>query len=76
MPKVVDAAEQRSRIREAARQVFARRGVAGTGLVHVAKAARISRSNLYHYYPDKAAPFRDLAQELLDEEEALFRAAL
>ncbi|NNL67364.1 MAG: TetR family transcriptional regulator, partial [Myxococcales bacterium] len=38
MPKQVDAVEQRRTIRRAARRVFARRGVHGTGLAHVATA--------------------------------------
>jgi len=76
MPKIVDSEEQRRDIRDAARRVFARRGVAGTGLVHVAEAAGMRRSSLYHYYPDKAALVRDLARDLLRDEEALFEAAL
>ena len=75
MPKRVDAAEQRREIRRAAQRVFARRGVKGTGLVHVAAAARMGRSSLYHYYPGKAALLRDLVRELLDEEQALFSEA-
>ncbi|HEU4428364.1 MAG TPA: TetR/AcrR family transcriptional regulator [Myxococcota bacterium] len=76
MPKVVDADEQRGLIRGAARAVFARRGVVGTGLAQVAAQAGVSRTGLYHYYPDKAALVRDLARELLEEEERLFQAAL
>ena len=75
MPKIVDATAQRREIRDAARRVFARRGVAGTGLAHVAKAAGMARSSLYHYYPGKLSLVRDLARELLDEEEALFLSA-
>jgi AcrR family transcriptional regulator len=76
MPKLVDAREQRREIREAARRVFARRGVTGTGLVHVAEAVGMGRSSLYHYYPDKASLVRDLARDLLRDEEALFAEAL
>jgi len=76
MPKVVDAAEQRARIRAAARTVFARRGVAGTGLARIAAEAGISRTGVYHYYPDKETLVRDLAGELLDEEERFFEEAL
>lgn len=74
MPKVVDAAEQRREIRRAARDVFRRRGV--VGLTHVAEAAGVGRSSLYHYYPDKGALVRDLLRDLIREEETLFRAAL
>jgi AcrR family transcriptional regulator len=76
MPKIVDAAEQRARIREAARVVFARRGVGGTGLAHVATQAGVSRTGVYHYYADKEELVRDLARELLAEEEHLFSEAL
>ena len=76
MPRIVDASQQRARIRAAARRVFARRGIAGVGLTHVAREAGLSRANLYHYYVDKSALVRDLAQELLAEEEALFHEAL
>ncbi len=76
MPKIVDAAAQRRQIRRAARRVFARRGVARTGLAHVAERAGMGRSTLYHYYPDKAALVRDLARDLLREEAGLFAGAL
>jgi AcrR family transcriptional regulator len=74
MPKIVDAATQRRDIRRAAQRVFSRRGVKGTGLAHVAAAAGMARSSLYHYYPDKDALVRDLLRELLAQEEALFAA--
>jgi AcrR family transcriptional regulator len=76
MPKLVDPAEQRRQILAAARRVFAERGLEGTGLAHVAAAAGMGRSSLYHYYPDQAALVRDLLRDLLAEEEALFCAAL
>ncbi len=76
MPKVVDTAEQRRGIRRAARRVFARRGIAGTGLTHVAEAAGMGRSSLYHYYPDKRTLVRDLVRDVLAEEEALFATSL
>jgi len=76
MPKLVDPARQRGEIRAAARRVFSRRGVAGTGLTHVAEAAGMGRSSLYHYYPDKASLVRDLLREVMSEEEAFFAAAV
>ena len=72
MPKVVDAEAQRRDIRRAARRVFARKGVTGTGLARVAEAAGMGRSSLYHYYPDKETLVRDLLRDVLREEEALF----
>ena len=76
MPKIVDGAVQRSQIRDAARRAFATRGVAGTGLSHVASEAGMGRSSLYHYYPDKQSLVRDLVADLVRDEEALFAAAL
>lgn len=76
MPKQVDVAAQRQQIRRAARRVFARKGVRGTGLAHVARAAGMGRSSLYHYYSDKDALLRDLVQETLADERDLFRACL
>ena len=76
MPKIVDADTQREEIRGAARRVFAARGVGRTGLAHVAEAARMGRSTLYHYYPDRNALVQDLARDLLRGERALFAAAL
>ena len=75
MPKIVDEEQQRRRIRQAAARAFARRGLEGTGLSHVAREAGLGRSSLYHYYPDKAALVQDLADELLEEETALFTEA-
>ncbi len=76
MPKVVDAASQREEIRSAARAVFAECGVRGTGLAHVARAAGMGRSSLYHYYPDKDSLLADMVSEMLDQEAELFRACL
>ena len=63
-------------IRDAARRAFGRRGIAGTGLTHVAAEAGMARSSLYHYYPDKRSLVRDLLRDLLREEEELFSGAL
>ncbi len=76
MPKQVDSAAQREEIRRAARGVFARQGVRGTGLAHVARAAGMGRSSLYHYYPDKEALLRDLVADTLASERALFASCL
>jgi AcrR family transcriptional regulator len=76
MPKLIDAAVQRREILHAARGVFARRGVEGTGLAHVADAAGMGRSSLYHYFPNKEALVRALILEQIELEESLFEAAL
>lgn len=76
MPKQVDATAQREAIRDAARRVFAHRGIPETGLTHVAREAGMGRSSLYHYYPDKEALLRDLVKDTLSAERALFHACL
>jgi len=76
MPKIVDRNVQRKAIRNAARRVFARRGVEAVGLIHVAKAAGIGRASIYHYYRDKGSLVRDLVRDLLAEEETLFIKAV
>ncbi len=76
MPKQVDPSAQRDEIRTAARRVFSQRGVRGTGLAHVADAAGMGRSSLYHYYPDKQALLADMVREMLEQERLLFRGCL
>ncbi len=76
MPKIVDGVAQKAEIRTAARRVFGRRGIKGTGLAAVADAAGMGRSSLYHYYPDKSSLVRDIARDLLESEEKLFRGVL
>ncbi|MBW2230073.1 MAG: TetR/AcrR family transcriptional regulator [Deltaproteobacteria bacterium] len=76
MPKIVNAEIQREDIRAAARRVFAQRGVGGTGLAHVAAAAGMGRSSLYHYYADKDSLVADLVREMLHQERDLFRSCL
>ena len=76
MPKRVNAAEQRAEICRAARRVFTQRGVAGTGLTHVAEVAGMGRSSLYHYYPDKQSLLRDLVKQTLVEEREVFEGVL
>lgn len=75
MPKVVDHESLRHQIRAAALDVFAARGVKGTGLAHVADAMGIGRSSLYHYYSDKTALVSDIAGDLLAQEAEMFHAA-
>src|ERR1700678_3856176 len=45
----------RARIVEAAAELMFRHGVAGTSNEDVLAAARVSNSQLYHYFPDKNA---------------------
>jgi len=76
MPKIVDIPAQRREILKAAKEVFARKGVEGTGMTHVAEATGMGRSSLYHYFKDKDMLVAALIQELMQQEEDQFRAAL
>lgn len=53
----VDRHEQddarRERIARAAFELFARSGLEGTSAADIARAAFVSRTNLYRYYPSK-----------------------
>jgi AcrR family transcriptional regulator len=76
MPKLVDHDTTRAEIRLAARRVFAERGLAGTGLTHVAREAGMGRASLYHYYSDKNALLAAVADEMLTQEGELFMRAV
>jgi AcrR family transcriptional regulator len=53
----------RSRILDAARELFVRRGYTATSMQDIVKAARTSIGNCYFYFPDKAALLLALAEE-------------
>jgi TetR/AcrR family transcriptional repressor of nem operon len=50
----------KARIVRAAADLVARRGVAGTSIDDVCAATSTSKSQLYHYFPDRAALLRDV----------------
>jgi TetR/AcrR family transcriptional regulator, transcriptional repressor for nem operon len=50
----------KARIVRATADLVAKRGVAGTSLDDVCEVTRTSKSQLYHYFPDKAALLRDV----------------
>jgi AcrR family transcriptional regulator len=59
MPKITAATvaehvrQQEQAILDAAAQLFAERGVAGTDLADIARAVGLARPSLYRYFPDK-----------------------
>ncbi|PTL79334.1 TetR/AcrR family transcriptional regulator [Vitiosangium sp. GDMCC 1.1324] len=55
--------ERRSALLKAARELFARRGLAATKMTDLATAAGISYGLVYHYFPDKEAVFLTLVEE-------------
>ena len=66
---------QRAVILQAAAELFAERGFRGASMAQLARACRVSKPLLYHYYRDKehilldiADSFRDLARRFKDEE--------
>lgn len=56
--------EQRARILEAARKVFARKGSAAT-MTDVARAASVSQGLTYHYFPSKQELIHELVKQAL-----------
>ena len=60
--------ERRADILAGARQVFAARGYAESGVAEVAEAARVSKSLLYHYFPGgRSQLLVQVVEELLEE---------
>lgn len=55
--------ERRRALLQAAREVFARRGLAATKMTDLAAAAGISYGLVYHYFPDKESVFVALVDE-------------
>lgn len=54
--------ERRSALIEAARQVFATKGYAGTRMLDIAAKAEASYGLLYHYFPTKEAVYLELVR--------------
>jgi AcrR family transcriptional regulator len=71
-PERADAARNRERILEAARDLIARKGVREITLEEVAKAAGVGRATLFRRFPDRAA----LLLALLDEHERELQDAI
>jgi AcrR family transcriptional regulator len=67
---------RRAEIVTTARQVFAEAGYADAGLADVASAAQVSKSLLYHYFPEgRPQLFVSVTQELLAEFQQRLRQA-
>jgi AcrR family transcriptional regulator len=65
-PRDVDSAETRSAVVAAARSLFARDGFAATTNQAIARAAGITTSAIYHYFPSKADLFVAAYHETVD----------
>jgi AcrR family transcriptional regulator len=57
---------QRAAIRDAAAQLFARKGYASASIADVARVCGVSKALLYHYYDDKEAVLADIALTYLE----------
>ncbi len=66
-PATVKGRETRERTVRVAAQLVAERGVAGTSLDDVCAHARISKSQLYHYFADRDDLLRAVARTASDE---------
>ena len=59
--------ENRARIREAALEIFSRKGFHGTTLDQIAKLSSLSKPNLIYYYKSKEDIYLELFAQLLDQ---------
>jgi AcrR family transcriptional regulator len=67
-----DAARNRARVLEAARELFAERGAANVTMEDVAKRAGVAKGTLFHRFGDRSG----LAQALVDEHERRLQEAI
>jgi len=67
--------EQRERILDAARGVFARKGYTDTKMADIAAEAQVSYGLAYHYFTNKEAIFHDLLENALQGALELMRHA-
>jgi AcrR family transcriptional regulator len=81
MPRTVEQNQQlrderREAILRAAREVFARKGLAATKISDIAAASDVSYGLVYHYFPSKEAVFATIVEGALRGTLALTAAAL
>ena len=67
-----DAARNRARVLDAARELFAERGAANVTMDDVAKRAGVAKGTLFHRFGDRSG----LAQALVDEHERVLQDAI
>jgi AcrR family transcriptional regulator len=67
-----DAARNRARVLDAARELFAERGAASVTMEDVAKRAGVAKGTLFHRFGDRSG----LAQALVDEHERALQDAI
>ncbi len=67
--------EQKERILEAAKAIFAHKGFSDTKMTDIAAAAGVSYGLAYHYFKDKEEIFTKLVEEALSSAIALMQYA-
>jgi AcrR family transcriptional regulator len=67
---------RRQAILEAAQELLLRHGLRGTSMEAIARAAGVAKPTLYAYFPDKAAVFSALVEQLVEAWRRAFLAAL
>ena len=68
--------ERHQAITDAAYDLLAEKGYAGTSMLNIAKAAKASNETLYRWYGDKRGLFEAMVQDNAAETEALLKSAL
>jgi AcrR family transcriptional regulator len=71
-PERADAARNRAKVLEAARRLFAERGVESVSMAEVARTAGVGKGTVFHRFGDRAG----LARALLDERERQLQEAI
>ncbi|MBO2466167.1 TetR/AcrR family transcriptional regulator [Actinomadura violacea] len=71
MPRPSDT---KQRIQEAARELFARKGVQRTSLQEIADRLGITKPALYYHFSSREDLVRSIVQPIIDEEEAFLAA--
>ncbi len=60
-------AEMRTRLMQAAREIFVEKGFAETGTPEIVKRAKVTRGALYHHFEDKRDLFKAVVQAETDQ---------
>ena len=59
MPKIVDKAQKKNEILQAAIQVFAEKGIQKSKMIDIAKRAKIGKGTIYEYFESKEGIFKE-----------------
>ncbi|MGB3614271.1 MAG: TetR/AcrR family transcriptional regulator [Elainellaceae cyanobacterium] len=72
MPKIVDHDRYRKELLIGCFDLFAAQGYGSITMRQIAKGLGVSTGTLYHYFPSKESIFKQLIQELLEDELSTF----